>query len=162
MSVSLHAGYLPGCIGRLTELHAAYYQQLVGFGLAFECKVARELADFCERYEDRRDGLWLARSSGGIQGSIAIDGSRADDKGAHLRWFIASDQVRGQGVGNALMTAAMAFCDERAYRRVHLWTFDGLHAARHLYERAGFKLVHQQRGSQWGTEVEEQRFERWT
>ena len=160
MSVSILAGYLPGCIGRVTALHASYYQPLVGFGLAFECKVARELADVCEYYDDRRDGLWLARTPDGIQGSIAIDGSRADAEGAHLRWFIASDRVRGQGVGTALIAAAMAFCDERAYRRVYLWTFDGLQAARALYERAGFELVHQQRGSQWSTEVEEQRFER--
>ena len=31
-------------------------------------------------------------------------------------------------------------------------------AARHLYEKHGFKLVRTQRGSQWGKEVNEQRF----
>jgi hypothetical protein len=34
-----------------------------------------------------------------------------------------------------------------------------LWAARHLYEKTGFRLVEQRRGSQWGVEVNEQRFE---
>jgi GNAT superfamily N-acetyltransferase len=90
---------------------------------------------------------------------MIIDGLHAAEQGAHLRWFITSDEIRGSGAGNALMGAAMAFCREREYRRVYLWTFDGLGAARHLYEKFGFRLVHQHRGSQWGAEVEEQRFE---
>ena len=76
----------------------------------FESKVARELSEFCERYVDSRDGLWLALNEGVIEGSIAIDGIRAGQDGAHLRWFIASDRARGTGVGTALLTSAMAFC----------------------------------------------------
>jgi hypothetical protein len=53
----------------------------------------------------------------------------------------------------------MEFCRSRSYRRAYLWTFDGLGAARHLYEKSGFQLALQQRGSQWGAEVDEQRFE---
>jgi RimJ/RimL family protein N-acetyltransferase len=53
----------------------------------------------------------------------------------------------------------MDFCRARGYDRVYLWTFEGLDAARHLYEKAGFRLAQQQRGRQWGTEVNEQRFE---
>jgi hypothetical protein len=36
------AGYVPGGIGRVTELHATYYHQEWGFGLFFEAKVATE------------------------------------------------------------------------------------------------------------------------
>ena len=32
-------------------------------------------------------------------------------------------------------------------------------AARHLYEKHGFKLTDEQRGNMWGVEVNEQRFE---
>jgi hypothetical protein len=53
----------------------------------------------------------------------------------------------------------MEFCRLRHYGRVYLWTFEGLGAARHLYEKFGFLLAFQQRGTQWGTEVTEQRFE---
>jgi GNAT superfamily N-acetyltransferase len=159
MTLTIHKGYLPGSIGRIVELHARYYRELVGFGLPFESRVARELSEFCERYVDERDGLWLALQDGNIEGSIAIDGSRAGQEGAHLRWFIASDTLRGTGVGTALLTSAMEFCQSRHYEPVYLWTFEGLAAARHLYEKFGFRLSIQQRGTQWGAEVNEQRFE---
>ena len=159
MSMVIQMGYAPGCIGRVAELHALYYAEAVGFGVAFESKVARELGEFCERYDDRSDGLWLATRAGRIVGSIAIDGARAEDEGAHLRWFITADEVRGTGVGNALLRSAMQFCEHRGCRRVYLWTFTGLDAARHLYEKAGFRLVEERRGSQWGKEVDEQCFE---
>jgi GNAT superfamily N-acetyltransferase len=73
-----------------------------------------------------------------------------------------SDETRGTGAGAMLLEAAMAFCRAQAYRRVQLWTFDELHAARHLYEKHGFTLSHSQRGSQWGKEVNEQLFVRET
>lgn len=159
MTSTIHEGYLPGCIGRLVDLHARYYNQLAGFGLPFEAKVARELSEFCERYDGSRDGLWLALQDGDIEGGIAIDGSHSEQAGAHLRWFIASDRMRGTGMGTALLTSAMEFCRSRKYHRAYLWTFEGLGAARHLYEKSGFRLVHQQLGRQWGAEVNEQRFE---
>lgn len=159
MNVSIHKGYIPGAIGRIAEMHAHYYSRLVGFGLPFESKVARELAEFCERHVDNRDGLWLALLNDTIEGSIAIDGSCAESDGAHLRWYITSDRLRGKGVGTSLLSSAMEFCRSRQYGRVYLWTFEGLGAARHLYEKFGFRLVFQQLGTQWGTEVTEQRFE---
>jgi GNAT superfamily N-acetyltransferase len=126
----------------------------------FESRVARELAAFCERYDEARDGLWLALVDGRIEGAIAIDGQHADTEGAHLRWFITSDRLRGSGAGSRLLDRALTFCDERRYPKTTLWTFEGLQAARHLYEKHGFRLVHQQPGRQWGAEVLEQRFER--
>jgi GNAT superfamily N-acetyltransferase len=160
MSIAIDKGYLPGCVGRITELHAAFYGKHAGFGVMFEAKVARELAAFCERYDDQRDGLWLAVDAGTIQGALVIDGLHAGSEGAHLRWFITADEVRGSGLGTRLLEAAMEFCRLRGYVRVYLWTFEGLAAARHLYEKFDFVLVHQQRGSQWGAEVTEQRFEK--
>lgn len=159
MPATVQFGYRPGCIGRIVELHAHFYHPRVGFGLAFESKVARELAAFCEHLDGGRSGLWLAMQDGVVEGSIAIDGSAADTEGAHLRWFITSERLRGSGAGTALLEAAMHFCAAQRFGSVYLWTFEGLDAARHLYEKSGFALVHQQRGAQWGVEVNEQRFE---
>lgn len=159
MTITFHQGHLPGAIGRIVELHALCYERLAGFGLPFESKVARELAEFCQRYDAQRDGLWLALRDGRVEASIAIDGNHADRDGAHLRWFIVADSLRGSGVGKVLLGKAMEFCRNKRYPRTYLWTFAGLDAARHLYEQAGFRLVSQQVGSQWGGEVEEQRFE---
>ena len=157
--VEICKGYVPGAIGRVIELHGTYYHAHSGFGSFFEAKVASELAEFISRYDERRDGFWTAWAGGRVEGSITIDGIHAEDEGAHLRWFITSDALRGKGVGNRLMGTAVDFCRSKGYNRVHLWTFEGLHAARHLYEKAGFVLVEQRRDMQWGTEVNEQQFE---
>jgi GNAT superfamily N-acetyltransferase len=157
--VQIIRGYVPGAIGRVTELHAAYYAREWGFGLFFEARVATELAEFLGRCDQARDGFWTAQLDGRIEGAIAVDGLHAAAEGAHLRWFIVSDALRGRGAGGRLLGAALDFCRACGYRRVYLNTFEGLHAARHLYERAGFRLVAQQRGAQWGREVLEQCFE---
>jgi hypothetical protein len=72
MRVSVEKGYVPGCIGRICELHTRYYSKLVGFGLPFESKVVRELAEFCTRYDDQRDGLWFSPLSSGHFSRVVI------------------------------------------------------------------------------------------
>jgi len=152
------AGYVPGAIGRITELHATYYGRNWDFGLFFESKVAAELSEFLRRFDPGRDGFWTARQGGCIEGSIAIDGAQAETEGAHLRWFIVSDATRGRGIGNRLMEEAVGFCKLMRYSRIFLWTFQGLHPARHLYEKFGFRQVDQVEEKQWGKQVLEQRF----
>ena len=156
--VVIHRGYLPGSIGRVAELHGSYYHQHWGFGQFFEAKVARELAEFIGLYDEKRDGFWTASLAERIEGSITIDGLHAESEGAHLRWFIVSDVLRGTGIGNRLIVEAINFSRKCGYPRVFLWTFEGLNPARHLYEKMGFKLVEECTGNQWGREVNEQRF----
>jgi GNAT superfamily N-acetyltransferase len=160
MTTTITEGYVPGCIGRIAQLHAHYYSVANGFGVAFEAKVARELAEFCQNYQAGRDGMWLVQRNGQIEGSIVIDGSHASTSGAHLRWFITTEAIRGQGLGSQLLAKAVEFVQVCGYRKTFLWTFSGLDAARHLYESQGFRLVHESPGSQWGSLVTEQRFER--
>ena len=157
--VEIYKGYVSGALGRVIELHGTYYHAHWRFGAFFEAKVASELAEFIGRYDAQRDGFWTATVNGRVEGSITIDGVHAAHEGAHLRWFIMSNVLRGKGIGNRLIHAAVDFCRSNSYPRVYLWTFEGLHAAEHLYEKAGFALVEQHRGMQWGTEVTEQRFE---
>jgi len=153
-------GYRPGAIGRVTEMHAAYYHRHRGFGLFFEAKVAAELAEFLGRFEEERDGFWTLLSGDRVAGALAIDGLKAATEGAHLRWFIVAPEIQGGGWGRRLLTEAVAFCDRRGYSRTFLWTFAGLDAARHLYEAFGFRLASEAEGERWGARVVEQRFER--
>lgn len=157
--IKITSGYISGSIGRVVELHGTYYHTHWGFGPFFESKVAAEMAAFIGRYDKNQDGFWTVLLEGRIEGSIIIDGIHAKDKGAHLRWFIVSDRLRGKGAGNLLIQTAIDFCRNKRYERIYLWTFEGLHAARHLYEKYGFQLVEQQKGQQWGKVVKEQRFE---
>ena len=158
MSQIIVTGYVPGAIGRIAELHGCYYSEHWGFGLFFEAKVATEVSEFLSRLDPDRDGFWSICKGNRVEGALAIDGAKAESKGAHLRWFILSSKVRGSGYGNRLMAEAVDFCKRCGYRQVYLWTFDGLHAARHLYEKYGFRLSEQHEGTQWGTKVLEQKF----
>ena len=153
------SGYVPGAIGRIAELHAIYYHKHWGFSVFFESKVATELSEFLRRFKEERDGFWVASVDGRIVGSIAIDGLNHDSKGAHLRWFIVAPESQGQGVGKILIEEAIEFCREKRFGQIYLWTFAGLDAARHLYERHGFRLCKQCEGNQWGKTVTEQMFE---
>ena len=159
MSEVVLSGYIPGSIGRIVELHANYYYLNWGFGLFFEARVAKEMSEFLSRFEEARDGFWIVSLNDRIEGGIAIDGIKARTDGVHLRWFIVSPEVRGQGFGRRLMEEAISFCMEKDYRKVYLETFEGLHAARHLYEKFGFRLMQQAEGAQWGKKVTEQKYE---
>ncbi|MGB9627802.1 MAG: GNAT family N-acetyltransferase [Thermodesulfobacteriota bacterium] len=159
LEIEIKTGYIPGAIGRVAELHGKYYHRHWGFGSFFEAKVAIGLSEFINRYNQSRDCFWSALLNEQIEGSITIDGIHAEDEGAHLRWYIVSDLLRGRGVGNMLIQSAVQFCREKRYKKIFLWTFEGLDPARHLYEKFGFRLIEQRRGNQWGKEVQEQRFE---
>lgn len=159
MNRLIFKGYIPGVIGRIVELHARYYHQHWGFGLFFEAKVALEMAEFFSRFDEDRDGFWYVQKNGQIEGSVAIDGINAKREGAHLRWFILSPAIQGQGFGQKLIKKAIDFCKQKKYDSIYLWTFDGLNIARHIYEKYGFKLVKQNRGTRWGVRLNEQRFE---
>lgn len=153
------SGYTPGAIGRIAELHAIYYHRHWGFYVFFESKVATELSEFLCRFNEIHDGFWVASVDEKILGSIAIDGINFDSKGAHLRWFIVTPENQGYGIGKILLEEAIEFCRKKGFGRVYLWTFAGLDAARHLYEKYGFRLCKLCEGNQWGKTVTEQMFE---
>jgi RimJ/RimL family protein N-acetyltransferase len=139
-------GYTPGALGRIIQLHGAYYAEHWNLGLYFEAKVATELAAFLNRFDSMSDGAWFARVDGEIVGGIFIDGH--DPAGARLRWFIIDPRYQGYGLGNRLLTAAMDFCRQRQFPRVYLTTFAGLNSARHLYEKCGFRLCGEEDGAE--------------
>ena len=134
------SGYIPGAIGRITELHATYYAEHWDLGLYFEAKVATELAEFMSRFQPGQDGAWFAKANNQIIGGIFIDGADAAGEGARLRWFIIAPAYQGQGLGHSLLEKAISFCDQQQFPRIYLTTFAGLEAARHLYETFGFTL----------------------
>ncbi len=139
-------GYTPGALGRITELQASYYAAYWNLGLYFEAKAATEMAAFLTHFDPARDGAWFAKVNGEIVGGVFIDGSDANGQGARLRWFIIDPAHQGQGLGNRLMAEAVSFCESKGYRRVYLTTFAGLNTARHLYEKFGFRLSHEEDG----------------
>lgn len=154
-----YEGYRPGALAGVVDLHMAYYAPVWNFGRAFETKVASELAEFLERHDSERDLFLTAWMDDKLVGSVTIDATGGGKRGAHLRWFIVSDDVRGKGVGGALMKKSMAFCDAHGYAHRWLTTFAGLDAARALYEKYGFVLTAEKAHDQWAGGVSEQLFE---
>lgn len=153
------SSYVPGAIGRITELHATYYKRHWDFDLFFESKVATELSEFLNRFNPVCDGFWLAMVHDKIVGSVAIDGSANKIRGARLRWFIVDPDYQGQGIGQRLLGEAIAFCRKANMLRIYLHSFAGLDAARHLYEKFGFVLCEEKEDTTWGKTVREQTFE---
>jgi DNA-binding MarR family transcriptional regulator/GNAT superfamily N-acetyltransferase len=160
LPIEIAQGYRVGLIACITQLHVTYYARETGFGQGFESVVASGLAEFCNRLTHPRNSVWTAVRGDQIVGSVAVDGEDFGAGIAHLRWFIVDDSTRGSGLGRTLLTRAMNFVDESEFVETHLWTFSGLHAARHLYETLGFALAEERPGTQWGNEVLEQRFVR--
>jgi GNAT superfamily N-acetyltransferase len=153
-------GYRPGSLAATVALHAEYYAREWRFGLPFEAKVASELAEFMTRMDAGRD-LFLTAWDGDVMvGTVTIDVTGGGEGGAHLRWFIVSDAARGTGLGGALISRAIAFCDERDVPRIWLTTFAGLDAAAALYERHGFTLISESDVDQWSGGVRERLYAR--
>ncbi len=153
------SGYYPGVVGKITELHAVYCHEHWDFDCTFETQVGRELSEFIRDFQKGRDGFWAALIHGEFAGSIGIDGQPVDEKGVRLRWFIVAPELQGRGAGKTLMSYAVEFCRKVGHQRIHLWTFQGLDAARGVYEKAGFRLVKEHDIYQWGDNIREQMFE---
>ncbi len=153
-------GYRPGLIGQIVALHAETYSQWAGFGSAFECRLASELAGFIKEQDGKESAIWHATREDRLLGSVTIDGQDLGERQAHLRWFIVDPSCRGAGLGKQLLARALDFVDQRQFAETHLWTLKGLDAARALYERAGFVLIREYEGDQWGVRITEQRWVR--
>jgi GNAT superfamily N-acetyltransferase len=149
--------YFPGAIGKITELHAVYYFRYWGFDLSFEAQVARELSEFLVRFDEQSDFFQTAFSRDRFAGAIAIDGQQ--EEGARLRWFIVDPTYQGQKIGDLLIRNAVDFCKTANHKKIFLWTFQGLDAARKLYEKHGLHLTEEHSVHQWGQVINEQKFE---
>ena len=63
---------------------------------------------------------------------------------------------RKNGIGRQLVAEAVRFSKEKGYRAIILWTIDFLHAARHLYDAAGFHVVETKVSQVWGKTLTEE------
>ena len=156
---TLSDGLPDNYVTQIVALHADYYAQHWGFTAIFLERVREETQEFVRRFDPRCDLVAHIKLDGRVAGSITIDAYATANGLAHLRWFIVTDSLRGQGCGNRLMATAVRFCRDHNYEGIYLDTFAGLEPARHLYEKFGFALTDSKPGTSWGTQVTEQRFE---
>lgn len=156
--IDIQEGYRSGLIGKIPQIHAEFYFEHANFGEFFEKKIAMDVSEFINRIGEPCNQIWSAIHNNHIVGSIAIDGQDLACGHAHLRWFILDPKCRGMRIGRLLLDKALSFCQTQSFKAIELWTFKGLNTAARLYQQAGFKLVQEQEGSQWGTSVIEQHY----
>ncbi len=152
-------GYYPGVLGEITRLHAIYYNKHWGFDISFETQEGKELCEFMARFDPEKDVLYTAFNEKNFAGSVAVDGFQAEADGARLRWLIVDPAYHGRGLGKVLVNKAVEFSRSVGHKRIYLWTFKGLEAARHIYESEGFVLSEERQVHQWGGIIIEQRFD---
>ena len=155
-----HAGYRPGVIAEIVQLHMDYYGPVWGFGIPFETGLATGLGAFLAGYNDELDLLQCARDkTGALLGAIAVSGRDRFPDTARIRWFIVDDRAQGSGLGAGLFQTALSFCRDADFQSAWLTTFEGLEAARALYLKAGFRLTGEADEDEWSGGVREQHYE---
>jgi GNAT superfamily N-acetyltransferase len=153
-------GYRSGALAGVLGLHMDYYGRQWGLGRKFETKFALDLAEFLYRFDTGRDLFLTAWRDEKLLGSISIDVSGGGLEGARLRWFGVAEGARGTGLGKQLMARAISHADTVTAGPVWLTTFEGLDAARALYERFGFQFQAYRDEDQGQGDIRELVFER--
>jgi DNA-binding MarR family transcriptional regulator/GNAT superfamily N-acetyltransferase len=137
-----------GDMGWVIHRHGALYAEEYGFDEHFEALVAQIAAGFIQRFDAARERCWIAEKDGAIVGSVFL--VKKTDRVAQLRLLLVEPSARGLGIGGRLVAECIRFARQAGYRTITLWTQSTLDAARHIYRKAGFRVLNRERHQSFG------------
>jgi DNA-binding MarR family transcriptional regulator/GNAT superfamily N-acetyltransferase len=141
-----------GDFGWIVSRHAELYAQEYGWTEPFEGLCAQIVADFVNNYDATCERCWIAELDGEPVGSVMLVKDEAPGT-ARIRLLIVDPKARGLGLGMRLTEECVKFARAAGYKKITLWTHSILTAARHCYEKAGFRLTSSEKRSSWGQDV---------
>ncbi|HLH94238.1 MAG TPA: bifunctional helix-turn-helix transcriptional regulator/GNAT family N-acetyltransferase [Xanthobacteraceae bacterium] len=140
-----------GDFGWIVQRHAELYAQEYGWKEPFEGVCAKIIADFLNTYDPQCERCWIAEMDGQNVGCVFIAKETVDV--ARLRLLLVEPKARGFGLGARLTDECIRFARSAGYRKITLWTHSVLTAARHIYRKAGFKLIRSEERISFGQQV---------
>ena len=141
----------PGDIGWVVHRHGVLYAQEHRWDEHFEALVAEIAAKFIQEFDPKRERCWIAERDDEIIGCVFL--VKHSKTVAKLRMLLVEPAARGLGIGKRLVEECVRFARQAGYRKITLWTQSSLHAARSIYEKAGFRMVKKNRHRSWGHDL---------
>jgi DNA-binding MarR family transcriptional regulator/GNAT superfamily N-acetyltransferase len=144
-------GPVPGDFGWVVKRNAELYARDYQWTEPFEGVCAQIVADFANKYDPNRERCWIAEMDGEKIGCIFLAKETATL--ARIRLLLVDPKARGLGLGARLVDESIRFAREAGYEKITLWTHSVLTGARHIYQKAGFKLMRSEKHKSWGRPV---------